>query len=102
MAIEEHGSGRQLVRFRFWPRLAPSALALITLLGSGAVGALLTRSGPAAVVLAVLALLVLSRALYESGRGVAAVRRAVDGVAVLETDEAAQTQVRAPVASGQR
>jgi GT2 family glycosyltransferase len=98
MAIEEHGSGRQMMRVRFWPRLAPSVLALITLLGSAAVGALLTRAGTAAAVLAALALIVLLRALYESGRGIAAVHRAVCGIAAFETHESSQTEVPAPVA----
>src|SRR2546422_774734 len=35
MAVEEHGAGRQLVRFRCRPRQAPFALALLTLLAAG-------------------------------------------------------------------
>ena len=76
-----------LMRVRFWPPLAPSVLALITLLGSGAVGALLTHAGTAAAVLAALALMVLLRALYESGRGIAAVQQAVSGIAALEAPD---------------
>jgi hypothetical protein len=32
MAIEEHGGGKQLIRLRAWPRIAPMALGIIVLL----------------------------------------------------------------------
>jgi hypothetical protein len=100
VAIEEHGSGRQLMRARFWPRLAPSALALITLSGSGAVGALLTGAATAAAVLGALALALLLRALYESGRAIAAVHWGVSDVSATETRFSPQTEMPAPVVPG--
>ncbi|MGN6170012.1 MAG: glycosyltransferase [Solirubrobacteraceae bacterium] len=100
VAIEEHGSGRQLMRVRFWPRLAPSAFALIALFGSGAVSALLTGAGTAGVALGALALAVLLRALYESAMGIAAVQRAVSGISATETREASRAEMPAPVVSG--
>jgi hypothetical protein len=33
MAIEEHGSGKQLIRFRLWPQVAPAALGMALFLG---------------------------------------------------------------------
>ena len=33
MAVEDHGGGRQMVRFRTWPKVGWATLSLITLLG---------------------------------------------------------------------
>jgi GT2 family glycosyltransferase len=41
MAVEEHGAGRQFLRFRSWPRFSYLGLVLVTLLGALALGAAL-------------------------------------------------------------
>jgi len=83
VGVEEHGHGRQLVRFRFWPRwsrLLPGVVALLGLwlavsidrdlyLVAGIAGALL---------------LVLLRALREAGAGIAVVRASIDRDAAAE------------------
>jgi hypothetical protein len=40
MAIEEHGDGKQFVRFRVWPRLHRTAAVLLALAGLSAGAAL--------------------------------------------------------------
>ena len=51
MALEEHGAGRQLVRFRLWPKLPGPILALIGLLGGLALAAANDGAWLAAIVL---------------------------------------------------
>jgi hypothetical protein len=51
MALEEHGAGRQLARFRIWPRCARSAVALAAVLGSLSIGAGLDGAPTAALLL---------------------------------------------------
>jgi O-antigen biosynthesis protein len=55
MAIEEHGSGKQLVRHRSWPVPSRAALALAAVLGLLAAGAASDGAGLAAAVLAAVA-----------------------------------------------
>jgi GT2 family glycosyltransferase len=55
MAVEEHGHGRQLVRFRMWPRCAPARLAPIFVLSGLSATAALDGAAAAAAVLGVLA-----------------------------------------------
>ena len=47
-AIEEHGGGKQLVRFRSWPKTSLIPLVLLALFGFFAVTAVLDRSWIAA------------------------------------------------------
>jgi hypothetical protein len=46
MAIEEHGSGRQLIRFRCWPRPTPVVSWLCVFLAAGAIYAGLNHAVP--------------------------------------------------------
>ncbi len=64
---EEHGAGRQFVRYRIWPRLSRPGLALIGCLGFLGAAAASTTAWAAAAVLAVCALLLASRAVWEAG-----------------------------------
>jgi glycosyltransferase involved in cell wall biosynthesis len=57
LAVEEHGGGRQLVRFRCWPQFSRVGLALILTLGLLAAGAALSDPWFVAAVLAGAALL---------------------------------------------
>ena len=76
--LEEHGSGRQLVRFRIWPRCSPGAVGVIGLPAALALGALVAGAGALAVVLTVLALVLGLRALRDCGAATAAVQMAVE------------------------
>jgi hypothetical protein len=57
--IEEHGSGKQLIRFRCWPRVAFRTLVMTLLLANFALIGAFDRAGIAAAILALAALLVL-------------------------------------------
>jgi hypothetical protein len=73
MAVEDHGSGRQYVRFAVWPRFSKLAMAL-TLVGAlFAAAAWLNDESFVAWVLAEGAAVLLGGAVLEAGRGMAAV-----------------------------
>jgi hypothetical protein len=76
--VEEHGRGRQLVRFRSWPRCAPGALAAIAGATLLAPSALVAGVGPGAIVLALAALLLGARAVRDCVAATVAVRLAVE------------------------
>jgi hypothetical protein len=76
--VEEHGHGRQMVRWRLWPRVpvasvvgAAIALALATL------AAIDGRVGPA-LVLAALGVVVVARTVLDTGNALAVLASAVD------------------------
>jgi hypothetical protein len=77
MGIEEHGAGRQLLRFRLWPRWSGAAIAVAGLcLGLGG-GAALDRAWAASALLLVSGLHIVVRALRECGAATGAVVGAV-------------------------
>ena len=65
MAVEEHGMGRQLVRFRVWPKPSTMAIVLSLFLGSLALAALRNGARAAAVILASMAAAVAARVVQE-------------------------------------
>jgi len=65
MAVEEHGGGRQLMRFRSWPRPSVAGLVVALVLAFVAVAAGLDRAWPACVLLGVAAAVVLLRIAQE-------------------------------------
>jgi len=84
-AVEEHGQGRQLVRYRVWPRWSralPPILGLLLVWFAGVI----TYDPYLAAFVGVLFLLVAARACREAGAGVAVVLRAIGGE--IETFEA--------------
>jgi O-antigen biosynthesis protein len=88
VAVEEHGQGRQLVRYRVWPRWSRALPAIVALLALWIAGCAAYDDALAAVIGVVLLLVVL-RACQEAGAGVALVLRAIgDAVEVphSETD----------------
>jgi hypothetical protein len=100
-AVEEHGHGRQLVRFGFRPRPPRGALLLTAFSASAAIGAALSAAFAAAVVLgAVLALVVgvtardCARAAGSTGRATARLAEAV------RRDDQAAYEEGTPVPSG--
>jgi len=71
MAVEEHGAGRQLVRFRCWPRPAPFVLALLILFGAAAIDAEISHVGLAAAFLATVAALLAANVVQHCGAAMA-------------------------------
>jgi hypothetical protein len=66
LAIEEHGGGKQLVRMRVWPRIAPFAVAIFAVLAILALEAGRERLWAIAAFLGLLAALHGTRMLYEA------------------------------------
>ena len=65
MAVEEHGMGRQLVRFRVWPKPLALLLLLVALFCGLAAGAALDGAWAGAVILAVTAVILAARTLQD-------------------------------------
>jgi hypothetical protein len=80
-AIEEHGNGQQLVRFRVWPRPTRVGLLSSTLLALLAIGAALGGAHLAATVLGLSLVLVVSAMLLDCARATGSAKRAADGLA---------------------
>jgi hypothetical protein len=77
-AVEEHGGGSQLARFRAWPRLAGWALALTALFAGLVIGAGLSGAPAAAAVLGLVAAALVTRAFQECGAAMAALLDAIE------------------------
>lgn len=77
MAIEEHGAGKQLVRFRSWPRCLSGGLVLALLLVVLSTGAALTGAWVSGGILGAGALLVVLRVLRDWAAATGAVLRAL-------------------------
>ncbi len=65
MAIEEHGLGRQLVRFRVWPRPSRAGLVLAACFAALGIGAALDGAPAAAAILGAVPLIVFARMVAE-------------------------------------
>ena len=74
---EEHGAGKQLVRFRLWPKFSVQGLVLILLLLAGAIGAVWDHAWSAAALLLLIAALPACRMLQECAGAMATVRHAL-------------------------
>jgi hypothetical protein len=70
MVIEEHGAGKQLVRFRVTPRSSITWVVMITSLGMLAVAAGVDRAWLVSGVLAAVALVLLVGIVLDSGTAV--------------------------------
>src|SRR5439155_23487951 len=79
MAVEEHGAGRQLVRYRSWPRTAPLIPLLLMLLALAAAGAALNRAAIAFAFLAAASLVVGLLLVRQGAAPTAALGFAVQG-----------------------
>ena len=77
LALEEHGGGRQLARWRAWPRPSTAAVATVAALGALAVLALLDRGWVAAAALAALDGLLAWRIARDCGAALASLERAL-------------------------
>ena len=81
MAVEEHGGGRQLIRFRAWPKLAPLAPVLILLSAGLAVGAALGQAWLASVALGAVATFLGIRAFGDCAGAMATYLHALERLA---------------------
>jgi GT2 family glycosyltransferase len=80
MAIEEHGAGRQLVRFRAWPKCAVQGLLLTLLFAALATGAALDNVWTSAAILGVVAVLLAIRTFQECAGAMDTLLRALKHV----------------------
>jgi GT2 family glycosyltransferase len=77
LAIEEHGGGRQLVRFRSWPRCLSGGLALTVVPAVLSAGAAITRAWVPGLILGVASLLVALRVSRDCAAATGALLRAL-------------------------
>ncbi|HEX9868172.1 MAG TPA: glycosyltransferase [Candidatus Tectomicrobia bacterium] len=77
VAVEEHGAGRQLVRFRSWPRCSPGGLALTLLFSALSAGAALDHAWVASVILVAPAALLAVSMVHECVTATGAFLRAL-------------------------
>jgi hypothetical protein len=85
MTIEEHGAGKQLVRFRSWSRCSTRGIVLPLLFAAFATSATLHQAWAASAVLGVVAALLALRMLLECAAARAAVVRALQESAATTT-----------------
>jgi GT2 family glycosyltransferase len=81
---EEHGTGRQLTRFRAWARLSRPSVLVVLVLVALAGAAWTSGAGWVAVILAAAGGMVGWRALWESAVAVAALGEAIGGLQSVE------------------
>jgi hypothetical protein len=79
VTLEEHGAGRQLLRYRIHPRLSRGGTAIVAALCAFGAGALEQGAVTAGTVLLVLTGLLAARILHEAGAAIATVAGAVEG-----------------------
>jgi glycosyltransferase involved in cell wall biosynthesis len=65
IVVEEHGDGRQMLRFRLWPHCTLTGLGTTGLLGGMALAAAVEHAWPAVALLAGIGLLILGRIMHE-------------------------------------
>jgi hypothetical protein len=92
LAVEEHGAGRQLVRYRCWPCFSRVGLALVAALGGLAVGAALSDPWFVAAVLGVATLLLAWAAVRDCATAIGVLSRAIDA----QPDDARVEERKAP------
>jgi hypothetical protein len=76
MGVEDHGLGRQLVRFRWWPRGAPVGVVLAVLFAMLSAGAALDGAWAASAVLAAIPAALAFSAFRECAAAMGAVKQA--------------------------
>jgi GT2 family glycosyltransferase len=84
MTIEEHGRGRQLLRFRVWPRWSAGLVVVLVLLLAFAAAALRRHDLLSAALLGVGAIGLGLRAVQECGASMAAVAAAVQSLELMD------------------
>jgi hypothetical protein len=79
MAVEEHGAGRQLVRFRSWPRYTAGALLPILLGAALAIDATIDQAWLAAAILGGVTVTLALRMFQQCAGATAVVMHALQG-----------------------
>src|SRR5260370_30022899 len=103
MMVEEHGAGRQLVRFRFWPRPALLILVVMALLVGGLADAALSHALTAFAFLAGLEIFVGFHIVLQGGAAMATVGCAVQRIQADQSYEPAGRTHLTPIpAQGER
>jgi GT2 family glycosyltransferase len=77
MAVEDHDAGKQFVRFRAWPRLAPKGIILTLLFAGFFIGAALDRAWVAGAIFSVVFLLLALFTLEECAAATGSILRAL-------------------------
>jgi hypothetical protein len=95
MAVEDTGSGTQLVRLRAWPRCSRTLGLLLLVLTSLVVMASFVSSSLAAGALAALTALLVNRMVRECGVTMGTIERAIAACGLMATETAAETGVEA-------
>jgi GT2 family glycosyltransferase len=78
MAVEEHGAGKQLLRFCSWPICSFPGLALILVFALLSTGAALAQAWSASAILGIVALLLAVRILEECANAIATLLRVLE------------------------
>jgi O-antigen biosynthesis protein len=97
MAVEEHGTGRQLVRFRCWPCPARLGLALVAFLAGVMADAALSHAHAAFGFLATSAVFVSFHMVRQCGAAMATIGSAVRRIQAEQRYEVADPKVPAPI-----
>lgn len=82
MAIEEHGGGRQMLRFRCWPKCSTQGLVLVLLCSLISTGAFVADVLTVAIIFGILFLLLSFRTLCECGEAMATFGRILGGLSL--------------------
>jgi GT2 family glycosyltransferase len=94
LALEDHDGGRQLVRFRTWPRCSPTGLTLPLLFAALSTGAALDRAWVACAILSATALPLALLTLQECAAATATLIRALRAAGEGEPDARLAAQDR--------
>ena len=92
MAIEEHGGGKQLLRFRTWPRCSSAGVVVVALFALLCSGAALDHAWVASTILGMVAATLALRMLWECSVATAAVPNVVNEYDDVVTPSAAVGQ----------
>ncbi len=77
MAVEEHGAGKQLIRFRIWPTISRGAFAVFLVLSTLSLGAAFEGAVSASAILALVPLAMAASALDHKAKATGAVLAAL-------------------------
>jgi hypothetical protein len=78
MAVEDHGSGRQLIRFRSWPRINPLSLVLVLFFSILGILAAIDQAWVVTFILGVVALFLALRILWDCSTAMASLLKAIE------------------------
>ncbi|MEP6508029.1 MAG: glycosyltransferase [Gemmatimonadales bacterium] len=97
LAIEEHGQGRQLARFKFWPLFSPTAVGVATVTALLSATALAQGNLVAGIGMGIAFLVLAIRSLKECASAMGAVREALTAIKIAKAKGHASPNVTASV-----